>query len=408
MSHSLVFALAWRNLWRNTRRSVITMTALTFGVAGITLLHSYRDSIYGLLVQDVTEGLVGHLQVHAQGYQSAPAIGTLVKNPVHIEAVVAEALPGAVAERRVIGAGLAGAGDESAPVMILGLRPKRGSGKALHTVVEGRDLSESAKREVIVGRELARDLHVAPGAEVVLVSQAADGSVANDRFSVVGLFTSSSAEFDATAVALHLTDAQDFFALGDGVHQLVVRLPRAGDDLTTPLLALRQALDLSTLEALSWSEILPELDETMRTKRRAQHLIDVIVFLIVGLGVFNAMTMSTFERTREFGVMASLGTRPGRIVSLVVTEALLQGALAFTAGIALSSAVLYGLGTIDMSNLLQGDMMGARIPSIVTLGLKPEAVASAAIVAFSTVVLGGLIPALRAAALDPVEAMRHT
>lgn len=406
----MIVSFAWRNLWRNARRTVITMTALALGVAGIVGLHSYRDNVYGVMVRDITEGLVGHLQVHGHGYQEAPSIGTVVKNPVQVEAALAKAIPSAVSERRVMGAGLAGAGDRSSPVMIVGLVPQANgaAGKGLHTIVSGRDLSPSPGREVLVGRDLARELGVENGAELVLVSQATDGSVANDRFSVVGTFTSPSAELDAAAVMLHLRDAQDFFALGDGVHLIVVRLPGESEDVSTPLAAVRNALDLSTLEALSWGEILPELKETMKQKRENQRVLDYIVLLIVGLGVFNAMTMSTFERTRELGVMASLGTRPRRILAIILTEALLQGLIAFAAGVAIASAVLYGYGTVDLSSIMQGDTMGARMPSVIVLGVEPTALKNAATVAFGTVLFGGLIPAVRAARLKPVEAMRHT
>lgn len=348
--------------------------------------------------------------MHGEGYQEAPAISTVVRDPVQVEAALKDALPGAKAERRVMGAGLAGSKDQSAPVMIIGLTPPENGGKSLHTVVEGRDLSPTAKHEVLLGKDLARDLDVKVGGELVLVSQAADGSVANDRYAVVGTFTSPSAELDQVAVVLHLADAQDFFALGEGVTMVVVRLPEGADreDVTAPVAALRSALDLKTLEALGWGEILPEFKNTMQTKRQGQRLVDLIVFLVVGLGVFNAMTMSTFERTREFGVMGALGTRGRRILALVITEALLQGVLAFAVGAALGTGILYGIGTVDLSSVMQGDVMGARMPSRIDLAVQVVAVRNAALVAFATVVVGGVIPAVRAARLRPVDAMRHT
>lgn len=371
----MLLSLAWRNLWRNTRRTVITMTALGLGVAGVVALHSYRDSVYGVLIRDITEGLLGHLQVHGRGYQEAPSIATVVREPAQVEAMLTRAVPGAVTERRVMGAGLAGARDQSAPVLVVGLVPAQG--KTLHTVVSGADLSPTAAREALLGRELANDLGVKPGDELVLLGQAADGSVANDRYTVKGTFTSPSAELDAAAVLLHLADAQDFFGLGDGVHLVVVRVPDVSEDVSTPLASVRSALDLSTLEALSWGELLPEMKETIRTKREGQKVLDYVVLLIVALGVFNAMTMSTFERTRELGVLAALGTRPRRILALILTEALLQGAIAFVAGVTLAMAVLYGFGTIDLSGVVQGDIMGARMPTKVDLYLAPSAIKSA-------------------------------
>lgn len=402
----MLLSLAWRNLWRNTRRTVITMTALGLGVAGVVGLHSYRDSVYGVMIRDITEGLLGHLQVHGRGYQESPSIGTVVREPAQVEATLVRAIPGAVTERRVMGAGLAGAKEQSAPVMIIGLVPAQG--KTLHTVVSGQNLTATAAHEVLLGRELANDLDVKEGDELVLLGQAADGSVANDRYTVKGTFTSPSAELDAAAVMLHLADAQDFFGLGDGVHLVVVRVPETDEDVTTPLASVRSALDLTTLEALSWGELLPEMKQTIRQKRESQQSIDYVVLLIVALGVFNAMTMSTFERTKELGVLAALGTRPRRILALILTEALLQGAIAFVLGVGLAAGVLYGFGTIDLSGFVGGDVMGARLPTLVELHLEPGALRRALVVAFGTMFLGSLIPAIRAARLKPVEAMRHT
>lgn len=397
----MLAAIAWRNVWRNSRRSLITMTALSLGVAGLVGIHSYREVINAVIIRDITAGLVGHLQIHAKGYQEAPAVGLVVPHPQQVEATLAHAVPGAKSERRVLGAGLAGAGDRSSPAMVLGVDV---GVSGLYRVTAG---AAPAAHQVLVGQDLAKELELSPGGELVLVGQAADGSVANDRFTVSGTFGSSSAELDSTAVVLPLADAQAFFGLDDGVNQLVVRLPYEHEDVGPEVGAVRTALDGATLEALGWNELLPQLKASIESKRGNQRLMDFVVFLIVGLGVFNAMTMAVFERTRELGVLASLGTRPSRLLAMVVLEALWQGVLAFTVGVALAALVLFAVGTVDLSAMFQGDVMGARMPSAVTLRLDPRALTGAAITAFSTALLGALIPAIRAARLVPVEALRH-
>jgi putative ABC transport system permease protein len=399
----MLLAIAWRNVWRNARRSLITMTALGVGVAGIVGLHSYREAANEVIIRDVTTGLVGHLQIHGRGYQEAPSISTVVPNPHQVQAVLSGALPGARAERRVVGAGLAGSGERSAPVMVLGVEP---GATQLYRLAEGHE--PAAEGEVLIGREVALDLEIGPGAELVLVGQARDGSLANDRYTVAGTFTSSSANLDATAVAMPLAEAQSFFGLGEGVHQLVVRLPTDEEDLSGEVTALRAALDLGTLEALSWSEMLPDMKASIDGKRKSQGVMDFVIFLIVGLGVFNAMTMSVFERTRELGVLASLGTRPGRLLQMVLLEALWQAVLAFTAGVALAAIILYGIGTADLGSMMKGDVMGVRMPSELRLYLVPAALKGAAITAFLTAFAGAFFPALRAARLNPLEALRHT
>jgi ABC-type lipoprotein release transport system permease subunit len=401
-------ALAWRNIWRNRRRTLITLAALTLGTTAIVSIHSYRESTFAQLLQDITTGLVGHIQVHGNGWQKNPELATVVRDPEAVEARLMGALPDARAERRVLGYGLAGSGDASAAALVLGVEPSRSrNGARMITIEKGRDLDDAPAREAVLGSELAVQLGVAPGAELVLVGQAADGSTANDRYTVVGTGDAGTGEMNATAVFLHLKDAQEFFGLGDAVHSIMVRLPTDDEDLTRPLSALRAALDLKTLEALSWSEMLPELKGMIAEKRRGGRAIDVVVFLIVALGVLNAMTMSTFERTREFGVMASVGTRPRQIVGLVLLESLLQGALGLFAGIAISVTVLLGLGSLDIAAFAGGDMLGIRMPSHIELHLKSEALRSAVGTVLVTMLLGGLWPAFRAARLKPVEAARH-
>lgn len=399
----MLLSLAWRNVWRNARRSIITMTAMAVGVAGVIAAYSYREVANEMIIHDVTSGLVGHLQVHALGYQEAPAVGLVVQRPLQVEAAIAHVVPGAKSERRVLGAGLAGANEHSAPVSVLGVEPEQSSLYRLHA---GRPLG--APREALLGKELAQELEVKEGDELVLVSQAADGSVANDRFTVAGTFVSSSAEIDATAVVLSLADAQAFFGLGDGVHQIVVRLPTEAEDVSPELSATRAALDLKTLEALSWSDMLPEMKTSMQNKRKSQSVMDLVVFLIVGLGVFNAMAMAVFERTRELGVLGALGTRPRRLLAMILIESLWQATVAFIVGLALAAAILYGIGSVDLSASMKGDVMGVRMPSELKLALVPSALWSAAITAFVTAALGALLPAVRAMRLKPVEALRHT
>jgi ABC-type lipoprotein release transport system permease subunit len=276
------------------------------------------------------------------------------------------------------------------------------------TIESGHGLSGAASHQVVLGGALAKTLGVSPGGEVVLIGQAADGSLANDRFTVAGTADAGSYDANATAVFLRLADAQEFFALGQGVHQVIVRLPTDEEDLSHPVSLLRGALDLSKLEVLTWSDILPELRGAIDAKRKYTRVVDLIVFLIVALGILNTMTMSTFERTREFGVMASLGTRWSRILAMVLLEVVLQGLIGFAAGFGLAWALLHGIGTADLSKLSGNtDMLGARLPDLLRLSIDPSSVATAGVVAVLTMLVGGLLPAIRASRLKPVEATRY-
>ena len=168
------------------------------------------------------------------------------------------------------------------------------------------------------------------------------------------------------------------------------------------------ALDLHRLEVLPWNEILPELKGIIDSKRKNARIADVVVFLIVALGVLNTMAMSTFERTREFGVLRSVGTRPKRILAMVVLEALLTGLIGFAVGLGLAWLSLRGIGVLDYGKIGGGaDMMGARMPETIAITLRARAVAAAAVVAAVTMIAGALVPAIRAARMKPVEATRY-
>ncbi|MGC4121281.1 MAG: ABC transporter permease [Myxococcales bacterium] len=403
----LLLKLAWRNIWRNVRRTTITLAALALGVTAIVSLHSFREVAYAEMTKGLTHGLMGHAQVHGLGYQSSPELGNVVADAVAVEARLEKAIPGTQTERRVMGAGLAGSGESATAAMVMGVEPRKPASTASLTLKKGRTLAAEAAHEALVGTGIAEELHLEPGGELVLVGQAADGSLANDRFTVVGIADVGGTEANATAVFIHLADAQAFYSLGEGVHQIVVRLPTDPDDLSQPVSLLRGALDLTRVEVLSWAEILPELKGAMDAKRKNQRIVDLIVFLIVSLGVLNTMTMSTFERTREFGVMACLGTRRRRVLGMVVLEALLQGLLGFAIGVVCSWALLAAIGTADLSSLGAVDVMGTKMPDALVLGLSPTAVASAALTTILTMLAGGLIPAIRASRLKPVEATRY-
>jgi ABC-type lipoprotein release transport system permease subunit len=403
----VLLKLAWRNIWRNRRRTIISVLALALGVMAIVSMHSLLEVAYAQMIRGITTGLIGHAQVHGRGYQNSPEMTTLVPDPLTIEARLKQAVPGAQTERRVVGAGLAGSGETSTAVLVMGIEPGIPSTDALLKIEQGQGLAAAPAHGAVIGSGLARELRLSPGGEMVLVGQAADGSLANDRYTVVGVADAGSSDANQTAVFLHLADAQSFFALNQGVHQVIVRLPTDQEDLSHPVSLLRGALDLSALEVLPWTEILPELKGAIDAKRRNMRLVDAIIFLIVSLGILNTMTMSTFERTREFGVMASLGTRGRRVLAMVFLEALLQGLIGLLLGVALAWGLLHAVGTVDYTGLTANtDILGVRL-DVVRLAVNAGAVAEAGVVTLLTMLAGALVPALRASRLKPVDATRY-
>lgn len=404
----MLLRLAWRNIWRQKRRTLITVITLSFGVTGIVFMHSYGGGVWSSVVEIMTRTTLGNLQIHGEGYQDEPMVHKVVPDPVAVESALKQALPTAQPLQRVLGFGLVATEDLSTAAMVVGLQPERERATTqLLAIQAGRDIGSVAASELVIGKDLAAQLEVELGDELVLLGEAADGSLANDLFKVVGLADAGSAEMNAGAVFLHLEDAQEFFALGAGVHQILVGIPDQGEDVSEPVALLREALDLRTLEVLGWTEISPELEAVVRSKRQGFHVFDVLVFVIVALSIFNTMAMSTFERTREFGVMASLGTRRRRILAQVLAESLLQCGVALLIGLVLGVALLYTIGTLDLSAMGDIGVGGFRFPKVLVLEPSSSAIVSACVTALVTALAGGLWPAWKASRLSPVEAARR-
>lgn len=401
----MLLRLAWRNIWRNRRRTIISLLALAMGVTAIISIHSFRIIANDELIHAVTRGLVGDVQVHARGYQDEPELAATVPAPALVLAELAAVAPGAHAEQRVLGAGLASGAEVASAATVLGIEPDKPDARALVSITAGRFLAGAPAHEAVIGTGLARELGIAPGGELVLVSQAADGSLANERFAVAGVGDLGTDEANATMVLLHIADAQEFFALGAGVHEIIVRFPdgSAADGIAR----MRGLLPGDALEVVAWHEILPDLKSSMDSKERNSRLLDLIVFLIVALGILNTMTMATFERTRELGVLGALGTRRRRILGMIMLESLLLGVLGFAIGVALASGILHGLGTATLGGIGNTDVMGVRMPETMTLTVRSAPVIKAAVISALTMLAGGLIPAIRAARLNPVDAMRY-
>lgn len=404
---AMLARVAWRNVWRNRRRTLIAVAALAVGTAAIVFTHSFAETMYSGMVDLATRGLVGHLQVRGKGFEQAMDVGAVVRDPGAVERVVERTLPGAAALRRVSGFGLAAAGERSAGVAVIGLEPEHeASHSRLLQLVQGRPPAPPPAREVVVGEALAKRLRVGLGSELVLLGQGADGSLANDLYRVAGVSAGAgTAEVGGAVVFMQLASAQDFFALGDGVHQVVVNLA-SGERPKDAAARLRAALDSAVLETASWDELMPEVERGIEADRQGTFAMDVIVFLLVVLGMTNAMTMATFERMFELGLMLALGTRPRRVLATIVLESLFLGLVSLTAGLLLSWAIIAALPPIELGAMGGLDFVGVSMPSALVLELAPLAVVMSAATVASTCLLGGLLPAWRAARLRPVEAMR--
>ncbi|MHB8872165.1 MAG: ABC transporter permease [Myxococcaceae bacterium] len=404
--------IAWRNLGRNKRRTALALTAIGTAQLALVLYSAIVNGYADYLVRTITGPLVGHVQVHAPKWREERALDLTLPNASGTLETLRQDPEVALASGRVYAPALAAVGEEGFAVLLLGVDPALESRPdSLLSGVPGEQLPRD--RRVLVGRGLAQTLKLEPGAQLALVGQAADGSVANELFEVSGLLASDIDLVNRLGVIAALPAAQELLVMPDAVHEIVVRGrdPKAADALASHLGALPQ---LRGTEVLSWRQLVPELYSMVGLLGAASFIILVLVFVSAAAGVANTMMMSTFERTHELGMVLALGAKPSRLVRLVVTEAFFLGFLGVAIGTALGLlAVWLGSGGIDMS--AAGGVSGS---ADITFGgvqirmlIVPRAQASDALNGVAAVVLTSLIaslwPAARAARLEPGKAMRE-
>ncbi|TXS94213.1 ABC transporter permease [Parahaliea maris] len=401
--------LAWRNLWRHSRRTWLTVGAMVFCNTLLVFLIAIQLGSYRMMIDNTLSAFTGHLQVQHLGYleeqkmrQTVPeaaALASRLAEEPHVEATAARAVTFALAssEQRSFG------------IQLTGVQP------ALETQVSsypglvsrGRYLQQGDDAAIVLGSILARNLKVAPGDEVTLLGSGYDGSVAAGVATVVGIIDSGLAEVDRGVAQAPLAWFQQVFALGDRAHSVVLRL----DDVNrAPMLVPQIQASLpvgESLVALDWDQLQPGLREAIRSDMVSAWFMYGVLIVLVALSVLNTQLMSVLERTREFGVMLALGLRPQRLGRLVLLETIFLGLIGLLLGVALGALVVlyfdaYGFSYPGMAEAAARFNLPPRIypqVSLLSLFLGPLTV-------FLGALLAAVYPALRLLRLQPVAAMR--
>ncbi len=414
-----VLTLAWRNVWRNSRRTAITIAAMTLALF-VELLYSglVTGLVYGM-EEDATAYEMGDVQVFAEGYLTKPSLYDAV--PEH-EALLAKLdAAGYPAAARLFGGGLAASDELSAGVMFVGIDPVRDAvALDLHlAIAEGQWLDNTDAKGVVVGRGLARTLALELGDEVVVLSQAADGSVANDLFRVRGVLMSVAAGLDRSAILMPESTFRELMVFPGGAHKILVRKPRTVDldEATSVVAGLVEAQRVEpaigegaiAIDVMSWKQVNPFLAQYIDSVAGIIVIIYFIVYVAVAILILNAMLMAVFERIREFGVLKAIGYGPGQVLTMMIAEGMFQAVVATALGLIVAAPFMYYLQVYGINvGMLGGvQMAGMTMPPIWNAHYTLGGIQVPILMLFVIVFFAVLYPALKAAWISPVQAMHH-
>lgn len=408
-----LLSLAARNLLRNTRRTLLTVAAIAFGLAMMVFAITFASGSYDQMTRKGVSQLAGHVVVQAIGWQADHEPTVLVTGSDAIAAELRALFPEATVTQRIQVGGLLTSAASSVGAGLAACEPLEEAkisdldGK----LVEGAWLAAGDTKGIVIGRGMADRLQVGLGDKVVYLGQQKGQAEMQSRlFRVRGIFRTGSPEMDGFVGVVHLDAAREILTADDAANQIAVHLPALK---ASPAAAdqARAAVGREGLEVLDWKSALPELFAVIQVDKQANDVIMSIISIIVGLGVLNTVLMSVLERTREFGVLMAMGMPRGRVAALVVLEGALLGLLGMTVGLACGFVpswyvVNHGIDLAPYIGAESMDSSGIQIDALIFGAWDVPRLSKYAVGSVVLTILAAAGPAWRVSRLQPVDAMR--
>lgn len=409
----LLLKLGWRNLWRNPRRSLISISAVAAALVFLVLLQGMMEGMKDQLLENGTALMMGHAQLHHPDYlpdrNLYDTLGGDEGLDVNILDLTEQTDGVASSTARVYGFALVSTGEHSAGAQILGVDPIR-EGRVttfLQGLTAGSPLPEDSSQSMLIGEGLAKELHAQIGSEIAAVTQAADGSLGNALFQVAGVLRTGLSHMDRSLAVVHIQDLQNLLVLEDRIHEVAIRLedPLLADEVASRIN--HQPALPDHVVAVSWGELAPQLRDYLGMFEGMYGFLIGFVALFAALGILNTMMMAVFERTREIGTVISVGMSPAQIMAAILLESFFLSLLGFLAGCALAGLLMRPLTTqgLDLSRWMgELAMVNTRMDPVIQFKWVWKFVFQSAAGLLVAGLVAAALPAWRAARMNPVEA----
>ena len=406
---NLYLRLAWRNVWRHRRRTLIIVLAMGFGLAMMMmydgLIAGFDQAIYG----NAIKVLGGNIQVHAAESTEAEqdALTPLADDQAVVNAALAQPQVLA-ATRRIKTGGLASSREGAFAVSIIGIEPEKESevNLAAQNVVAGRYLASDDADVIFIGKGLADAMGVQVGDRITMTGRATHEQMRRRTMTVGGIYDLGMPDVEKGTIYVSLREAQDLYDLTGRTTEVAIVLKQLGQE-DAVIAALGPALPGYEIE--SWRSNFPDLVAAIQTKSGVMDIFSVIILMIAGIGILNLLLMAVYERTREIGLIGALGLKPRQISLLFILEGTLIGLVGVAAGIALGlllNGLLRQVG-LDYSALSSATSYMRLISGRVYPSWGVENLLGRALTVAIISALAALIPAGEAARREPAEALHH-
>ena len=335
-----LISMAWRNTWRNKRRTLITVSAVVFAVSIAVFSWCIALGEHEQMINDALRLFPGHVQVHAKGYWEDKTIYNSFEPPEELMAALSKDERVRAVTTRLSVDSLISSDTNTSGVVLVGVDPETEFSEIRNKIIEGEFLVSGDIQSIVVGESLARSLKVSIGDELVILTQAYDGSIGAQIFNISGIFRGSSVEFDRGIALVNLEAAQYLLSMQGLVTELTIMLKEDRDtnDVSGEI---GSQLDPEAYEVMPWEDLIPDLVQFVELDNIFGYIYYFMILIVVIFGIMNTILMAVMERYREFGVMMALGTKPKKIVSLILSESAMIALVGIAIGNLLGFAVSY-------------------------------------------------------------------
>jgi ABC-type lipoprotein release transport system permease subunit len=405
---NLTLKIAWRNIWRNKRRSLLVIAAIVSGLWGMVYMIAISEGMNQEMVDTAIESGIGHIQIHRAGFLDNMDVTKNIRDTDYFIKKIQGTPHLKAYARRIKVMGLVSSPESSSGVLIWGIDAAREpTVSAVKTYLKDGKFLGGESGEIYIGKALAEKLKVGVDDKIVLMAQGLSPDIGSAAFRIKGVFASSSPEFDKFNIYINLADAQELLSMGSRVSEIVI-MADSRDSVDGLAEVLRGKLTVSGLEVLTWQQLTPLIVEMINMFKSFNYIIYIIVVLAMAFGIINTILMSVLERTREIGILMAIGTKRRRVFSEVMWEGFFLGIVGLTVGwtVNLLFYAIVSRTGIDLSmwadSLKYMGGIGTTLYPLITL----ESAVKSTISVLAATQLSALYPAIKIMRLSPVKAIR--
>jgi ABC-type lipoprotein release transport system permease subunit len=405
--------MAWRNLWRHRRRTLLTLSSIAFGTMLAVLFTGMGDSNWSEMIQLAARLGGGHVTLQHPEYLETPTLSRTVRD---VEQLRATALRDPDVERvvtRITGNLMIATAAQNYGAAFIAFDPGDEDDSTLSLIealTEGEMFSSARDGGIILGKRLAENLDAGLGRKVVYTLTDKNGEIVQEAARVSGIVSTGAPSVDAGLCLLPIDSLRE--ALGYDPGEAVQVGVFLGDHRRADAVAARVGETLGTqVSVLPWHQIQPELSGFITMKVAGARFMEAIIMVLVAAGIFNTLFVSVMERVREFGIMLAIGFSPARLFGLVMCESLWLGLAGLLLAGAITAGPYYYMATvgIDLSAMMGaggGEVAGVAVSPVMYVDIFPENLVMIASAALLATLLSGLYPAWNAGRVVPVESIR--